>query len=504
MSFLAQLRDLSPAAGDREWIYAPYDQLTDRIGPLARLAPERAGLVLVECPGKAARRPYHKQKLALILANQRQFALEQARRGVAVRYLCHEASYAEALRDAGPLTAMRPAERELRTELEGLPNIQWVDHEGWLTTVNQFEEACGEPPWRMDSFYRRVRRDSGLLMDDNQPQGGRFSFDSDNRESWPGDPPAPAPPRFSPDEITREVGELIESRYGDHPGRLDLEALPTTAADAEALWRWAVEECLPLFGPYEDAMSTESRSLFHTRVSGLLHLHRLLPIDLVTDVAEMDIPLASREGFIRQILGWREFVRHVHEATDGFRSVEANYLEVSRPLPDAFWNGGSGLACLDTVVREVWEDGYSHHITRLMVLSNIANLLDVDPRALTDWFWVAYTDAFDWVVEPNVLGMGTFATGDRMTTKPYVCGAAYIHRMSDYCAGCAFDPKRDCPLTPMYWAYLARHEEKLSDNPRLRVIYGSLRRRSQEKRRQDAAVFEHVSTTLAQKESTQP
>jgi len=504
MSFLAQLNAIAPSPDDRSWFYIPYDQLTDRIGPLSRIAPDEAGIVLVECPAKAARRPYHKQKLALILANQRHFALEQARRGVAVRYLLHDASYADALRDVGPLTAMRPAERELRVELEALENIRWVEHEGWLTTVDQFESACEDPPWRMDSFYRRVRRDTGLLMENDKPLGGRFSFDSDNRESWSGNPPAPAPPQFLPDEVTREVGKLIESAYADHPGRLDLEALPTTAADARALWEWAVEHCLPLFGPYEDAMSTESRSLFHTRVSALLHLHRLLPVELVTEVAEMDVPLASREGFIRQILGWREFVRHVHEATDGFRTVDANYLGVSQPLPDAFWNGESGLACLDTVVREVWEDGYSHHIARLMVLSNIANLLDVDPRALTDWFWVAYTDAFDWVVEPNVLGMGTFGSGDLMTTKPYVCGATYINRMSDFCAGCAHDPKRNCPLTRMYWAYLARHEDKLSDNPRMRVIYGSLRRRSEEQRAEDAATFERVSSTLSQGATVQP
>jgi deoxyribodipyrimidine photolyase-related protein len=504
MSFAERLRAESPAPAGRRWIYVPYDQLTDRIGPLSRIPPGEAGIVLVEAPAKAARRPYHRQKLALILANQRHFALEQAARGVAVRYLVSPGSYAEALRDLGPLLAMRPAERELRLDLETLDNLELAPHEGWLTTTEQFRAACGDPPWRMDAFYRRVRRDTGVLMTKGKPEGGRFSFDTENRDTWPGTPPAPAPPRFPRDPIKEEVGALVEREYADHPGRVDLDALPATAADARALWDWALENCLALFGPYEDAMSNRSRSLFHTRVSALLHLHRLLPADVVRDVAALDAPLPSREGFIRQVIGWREFVRHVHEATDGFRTVPSNFFSATHPLPDAYWGKKSGLACLDTVVNEVWEDGYSHHITRLMVLSNIATLLDVSPRELTDWFWVAYTDAFDWVVEPNVLGMGTFATGDLMTTKPYVSGARYINRMSDYCAGCAFDPKRDCPITSLYWAFLARHEERLADNPRLRMILATLRKRPAARRAEDLAVFTRVRETLAGGKVLQP
>jgi len=505
MGFAEQLRARNPAPAGRRWIYVPYDQLTDRLGPLSRTPPGEAGVVLVEAPAKAARRPYHRQKLALILANQRHFALEQAARGVSVRYLVSPGpSYADALRHLGPLTVMRPAERELRVELAALENVEFVPHEGWLTTTEQFEAACGDPPWRMDAFYRRVRRDTGLLMRKGKPAGGRFSFDKQNRDTWPGTPPAPAPPRFPRDPVKDEVGALIEREYAHHPGRLDLDALPATAADALSLWDRALERCLPLFGPYEDAMSRKSRSLFHTRIAALLNLHRLLPAGVVRDVAALDAPLASREGFVRQVLGWREFVRHVHEATDGFRTSPSNLFGAAQPLPDAYWGRESGLACLDTVVNEVWEDGYSHHITRLMVLANIATLLDVSPRELTDWFWVAYVDAFDWVVEPNVLGMGTFATGDLMTTKPYVSGSRYIDRMSDYCGACAFDPQRDCPITSLYWAFLARHAERLADNPRLRMVLATLRKRPAARRTEDAAVFARVRETLAKGEVLQP
>ncbi|MFN3200764.1 MAG: cryptochrome/photolyase family protein [Bradymonadia bacterium] len=499
----------------RRWLFVPYDQLTDQLGPLSRHPPETLGIVLVECPAKAARRPYHKQKLALVLSNLRHFALEQVRRGVAVRHVVSRGDYAEALRpqcaELGTLTMMEAAERELRVDLQPLVDegaLRIRPHEGWLTTVEDFTGSVGSaPPWRMDAFYRAVRRRTGILMDARgKPEGGRFSFDGDNRKVWPGDPPAPALPRFAPDTITREVGDLVEQQFADHPGQLDLSMLPATAADAETLWRWARESCMTHFGPYEDAMSRHERNLFHTRISMLLNLHRLLPQRVIDDVHAMDVSLGSKEGFIRQILGWREFVRHVHRATDGFRHLldghhpkaDPSHLGAAHPLPPAFWSGApSGLACLDTVVESVWTEGYSHHITRLMVLSNLATLLDVSPRALTDWFWVAYTDAYDWVVEPNVLGMGTFAAGDVMTTKPYVSGAAYINKMSDYCEGCRFHPKKTCPITPLYWAFLARHADQLADNMRLKLPLASCRKRSPEKRAEDARIYRQVIDMLS-------
>ncbi|MCL7966139.1 MAG: cryptochrome/photolyase family protein [marine benthic group bacterium] len=519
--FREQLAERNSDPEGRSWILIPYDQLTDQIGPLSRLEPPDAGIVLVESPWKAARRTYHKQKLALILANLRHFALEQAKRGVAVRHLVSRGPYHDALRpmadELGPITVMEPAERELRLDLRPLVSeggLTIVPHEGWLSTGEQFEESQGgPPPWRMDAFYRRVRQDSGVLMDEGgKPVGGKYSFDAENREPWKGEPPAPTEPSFPLDPIKQEVLDLVTSAFADHPGDLQPEALTATRADAEALWAWAKRECLENFGPYEDAMSTRSEGLFHTRISFLLHVHRLLPRQVIEEVARSDAPLASREGFIRQVLGWREFMRHVHLRTDGFRDLSGSASEATeaatgpatpsalgadRPLPPAWWGAESGLACLDTVVGSVIRTGYSHHITRLMVLSNLATLLDVSPRELTDWFWAMYTDAFDWVVEPNVLGMGTFGAGELMTTKPYVSGAAYINRMSDYCGSCAFDPKKDCPITSLYWAFLARHEEQLKENPRMRLPLASLRKRGEAARERDLGVFEWVSRELS-------
>ena len=493
----------------RRWVYVPYDQLHGDLGLLAATPPRELGVVFVESSARPAERPYHQQKLALLLANQRHFALELAARGVAVDFRAGPAPFAaqlaSAVADRGPLQLHRPAERCLRAELAPLladGRLVEHPHPGWLTTPADFD-ALGAAPWRMDAFYRRVRRRTGDLMDDRgKPVGGRFSFDGENRQRWTGDPAPPTPPAFTPDAVTAEVVDLVRCRFASHPGRVDPSALPATRDDAERMWTWALSECLPTFGPYEDAMTTRSRGLFHTRISPLLNLHRLLPARVLGDVlARQDaIPLNSLEGFVRQLLGWREFVHHVHERTPEMAG-SPNHLGQHTPLPPAFWPGApSGMACLDTVVSDVWDEAWSHHITRLMVLSNVAQLLDVSPRELTDWFWVAYSDTYDWVVEPNVLGMGTFALGDRMTTKPYISGSGYLSKMSDYCGGCAFDPKTSCPLKRLYWAYLGRHRGALAGNRRMALPLRSQAKRSPEEQAKDAATYEATRAALAKGE----
>ena len=546
--FREALRASSPREENRQWVFVPYDQLTDSVGPLSREPAHSLGIVVVECPDKAARRPYHQQKLALLLTNLRHFSLEQARRGVAVRHVV-ASSYAAALsplaEELGGLSVMRPAERELRAELAPLVDagkLTLLPHDGWLTTAEEFRESQAGPPWRMDTFYRYVRRARGLLMQGGKPLGGRFSFDGENREPWPGDPPAPTLPTFVVDEVTEEVCGFVRTHLGHHPGTLSPSRLPASREDAAQVWRWALKECLPTFGPFEDAMSTRSRSLFHTQISSLLNLSRLSAHEVVADVLKAPIALPSKEGFVRQILGWREYMHHVHDATDGFRVLAgvpqpeaagpgdggyarwrgepwkgapervsggdggslASYLGASRGVPPAYWGAPSGLHCLDNVVAGVWADGYSHHITRLMVLANIAMLLDLSPRELTDWFWVAYVDAYDWVVEPNVHAMGSFGVGDLLTTKPYVAGSAYIDRQSDFCASCRFDPKTTCPLPSLYWAYLGRHRDALTAIQRMRLPMAGEARRTPVQREHDEATFTHVSATLAEGRELHP
>jgi deoxyribodipyrimidine photolyase-related protein len=547
--FTHELNQRQPKIGKRQWVFVPYDQLSDQIGPLSRQQPGSLGVILIENTWKASLRPYHKQRLAFIVTNLRHFALEQAQRGLAIRYMVSNRPYCQTLEpliaELGPIVTMMPAERELRLDLQPLidsKGLLILPHEGWLTTTEQFQSARGKSPlWLMDSFYRRVRKDTDILMQAGKPMGGKFSLDAANRLPWHGHPQAPTPPTFETDPITQEVGRLVEDKFKEHPGHLDLEKIPASREDADKLWSWAKRECLEMFGPYEDAMSSLSRGIFHTRISPLLNIHRLLPREIIEDVNKMNLPLSSKEGFIRQVLGWREFVFHVHLQTDGFRLLPSgspargqspgdggfsrwrgrkwippkapptfdagaapSFLGCQEHLPPAFWGQSSGLTCLDTVVKSVWQEGYSHHITRLMILANLATLLDVCPRELTDWFWVAYTDAYDWVVEPNVLGMGTYALGDLMTTKPYVSGTPYIHKMSDYCQLCSFTPKTNCPISSLYWAFLTRHADMLQANPRMKLVMASAAKWSPSKKDHDQAVFEKSSRILANGERLDP
>jgi deoxyribodipyrimidine photolyase-related protein len=543
-SGIAQSAPTEAEARNRRWIYVPYDRLHDGVGPLAETAPEDAVLVFMESQAKGTRRPYHKKKLTLVLSAMRHFALEQAERGCRIVYGASPTSFSDGLMELqerwqwSELSCNRPAERELRVELEaaradGL-RITFAKDTAWLSTTADFAAAFpkraasngavkgGQRAYLMDTFYRAMRQKSGILMERGKPIGGKFSFDAENRLPWRNELPVPVRPSFAPDAITREVMAMIEQRHPNTFGSLAGFDLPVTRKDAEAVWAFALERCLPYFGPWEDAMSSAHPDLFHSMTSPLLNLTLLRPRDLVQQVAEAhaagNVPLASAEGFIRQVLGWREFIRHIHEATDGFRALKnagathldsemwagasPNALSAHRTLPPVYWGTRSGMHCMDTIVAGVVADGWSHHITRLMVLSNLATLCGFSPRELTDWFWFAYIDAYDWVVEPNVLGMATFADGGLTATKPYVSGAAYIHKMSDYCGSCSLNPKQtlgagSCPFTALYWSFLERNEAVLAPLNRMAMPLATMRKRSAPER---AALRERAETAMAQLE----
>ena len=518
--------------GDAEnWVWLAYDQLNAAF--LESLDLNNLGVVLIESSSKATRRPYHQQKLGVLLANQRHFALELQSEGIPVLYLLSTSNYgavlAEVSQACGPVHCFHHAERELRRDVETLlQSGALVEHEhpGWLTPESWFLESVGsEPPFRMDSFYRKVRQQTGWMMESGKPAGGKYSYDAENRFPWKGEPAAPVAPVYETDDIDREVEALVRSHYAEHPGSVDLSAQPTSAKQVEEALQFALD-CLPNFGTYEDAMSEKSRGLFHSRLATLVNLHRLMPRRLVEAALASKAPINSVEGFVRQMI-WREYVHHIHEITDGFRTLTVdrstgvrgarwegfagddeeahpNHLSQSNPLPQAYWGATSGLRCLDASVQSVMEDGWTHHIPRLMVLSNIANLLDVNPRELTDWFHAALIDAYDWVVEPNVLGMGTFALGTAMMTKPYVAGSAYINRMSDHCTSCQFHHKKTCPMTRLYWAYLNRHSEAFTGNHRMAIALKNVARRADEEKVLDAATFVHVRDTLLAGKEVRP
>ena len=540
--FDSQVKAAFPTTADilnRRWIYTPYDRLTDRTGPLTEQPPSDTGIVLVESTAKALRRPYHKKKLVVLISNMRHFALEQQAKGVAVLYHFSPVSHGQALlelqreHDLPTFTCMTPAERELRLDLaiaqqSGLA-LDLVQDSTWASNSGDFLETFGPfkpgKSYVMDRFYRRMRQHTGVLMQNGKPVGGQFSFDADNRHPYREEVPVPTPPIWPPDDVTQEVIEFVESTYGHHFGTASGFDLPCTQSDCDAFWHFFLDHLLPSFGRFEDAMRDDHLQLFHSKTSVLLNLGRLLAPDLIRDVADRaatkQAPLASCEGFIRQVLGWREFMRHLHEQTDGYRlladhvpqepdplpqvhspdqtqcasmaytstarpdpfaGATPSALHASLPLPAVYWGVKSGLHCMDTVVAQVIQEGWSHHITRLMILSNLATLCGFSPRELTNWFWMAYVDAYDWVVETNVLGMATYADGGVTATKPYVSGAAYINRMSNFCGHCQYDPKKSvgpgsCPFTALYWTFLERNEPILSNNFRMRMPYSSLRKK---------------------------
>ena len=521
--FASQVNSVGPKDAQR-WVWLAYDQLNLAFLESLERADESLGVILIESSLKGRSKPFHQQKLAFLLSNQRHFALEVQAQGIPVHFVSTDRSFGDALKhlgDFGVIESFEHAERSLRKSVETLVaegKVVLHPHPGWLTQREWFESSVGtEPPFRMDKFYRRVRKETGWLMEEGKPVGGKYSFDAENRFPWKGEEQPPSAPVYSVDEVDEEVAEMVRVQFGDHPGHVDLSTVPTSKDDANQALAFALR-CLPHFGRYEDAMTEESIGLFHSRLASLTNLHRVLPIRIVEEILGEQAPLNSVEGFLRQMI-WREYVHHVHDVTDGFRSLEIqrssaqrgarwqhatdktdeghpNFLNQHEALPQAYWGSESGLRCLDACVEPVMDEGWTHHIPRLMVLSNVANLLDVNPRELTDWFHAAFIDAYDWVVEPNVLGMGTFALGTAMMTKPYVAGSAYINRMSDHCKSCAFHPKKNCPMTRLYWAYLARHGEAFEGNHRMSMTLRNVQRRSPEERDLDAATFEHVKEVL--------
>ncbi|MCL4822018.1 MAG: cryptochrome/photolyase family protein [Vicinamibacteria bacterium] len=485
MGFFAEIARFRPRpdATPGRAVWVGFDQLSPRHPLLRGVPPAELPLVYVETGWKPARRAYHPQKLALLLSAQRHHALERAREGHPVVYLFSEQGYDGALAQArerwgfASIEALAPAEREVREPVARLPFVALRENTLFATDAAFYRRVFPRPGRRLlETFYRAARRRTGLLMDGDAPAGGTWNLDALNRKPWKGAPPVPARPRFAPDAVTEEVLALVRERYAS--GRFgDLAGFdwPVTAAEAERAAEHFFARLLPHFGPYEDAMHADEPALFHSRLSAPLNLGLLDPLDLCRR-AEAGYrlghaPLASAEGFVRQVLGWREFVRHVFEETPDYH--ERNALQAELPLPAWYWGAASGLRCLDLTVAQVKARAHSHHITRLMVLANVATLLGVDPRALNEWFWVAYADAYEWVVTPNVVGMGTFADGGLFATKPYVASGRYVHKMgASLCAGCRFDPRRSdgegaCPLNHLYWDFFARHHERFARNVRL-------------------------------------
>jgi len=321
-------------------------------------------------------------------------------------------------------------------------------------------------------------------MEEGKPVGGQWNFDADNRQSFGKEGPkgVPRPLRFPPDALTQTVLVLVKEQFPDHPGSLNDFSWPMTPEEAHEALRDFLDHRLARFGPYEDAMWQGEPCLFHSQLSMAMNLKLLSAQEVVraveTRYREGTIALASAEGFVRQVLGWREYVRGIYwmQMPD---YVHLNALAASENLPAFFWSGETSMNCLSECLRQSLSLGYAHHIQRLMVIGLYALLLGVRPRAVHEWFLAVYVDAVEWVELPNTLGMGQFGDGGYMASKPYVASGQYIQRMSNYCQSCAYDPKqrvgeKACPFTTLYWDFLMRHHDQLISNPRMGMQFKNL------------------------------
>jgi deoxyribodipyrimidine photolyase-related protein len=365
----------------------------------------------------------------------------------------------------------------------------------FFCTVREFAaHAKGRKQLRMEYFYREQRRRHGVLLEpDGQPSGGEWNYDADNRKSFGTQGPGAVPPRrrFAPDGITRDVIALVRQRFASHPGRLDSFAWPVTREDALQALQSFIDQRLAGFGDVQDAMWPGEPWLWHSHIAAAMNLKLLHPREVVATAEaawrEGRAPLPAVEGFIRQILGWREYVRGIYwTQMPGY--IERNELRAHEPLPGWYWTGHTDMACLRDAISQTLEHGYAHHIQRLMVTGLYALLLGVEPQAVHRWYLAVYVDAVEWVELPNTLGMSQYADGGVMASKPYIATGQYISRMSPHCRGCRFDPtqktgERACPFTTLYWDFIARHEKRLAANPRLALQVKNLARLSADERR---------------------
>ena len=472
------------------------DQLTRDLVSLNDLGADDV-VLMVEVAEETTYAPHHKQKIALVLAAMRHFAEELRAEGLAVDYVAlddagnsgsfvGELKRAVARHDAARVIVAEPGEWRVEAALRAADvgaDIEIREDERFFATRREFADwARSRSGLRMEFFYRQMRRAHGVLMDGDEPIGGRWNFDAENRKPPPKRFRAEPPPRFAPDAITREVLELVARRFPDNFGELEPFGWAVTRGDALKALDAFVRLHLPEFGDRQDAMSLGQSFLHHAVLSPYLNLGLLGPREVCAAAerafARGEAPLNSVEGFIRQILGWREYMRGIYWLKmPGY--AETNALAAERPLPWFYWSGKTRLACVAEVVGQIRRHAYAHHIQRLMVTGNLALIAGFAPAEVEQWYLAVFADAYDWVELPNTHGMSLFADGGIVGSKPYAASGAYIDRMSDYCAACEFDPAlksgpKACPFNPLYWDFLARNRARLGRNPRLAMPYRTL------------------------------
>jgi deoxyribodipyrimidine photolyase-related protein len=494
------------------WIFE--DQLSHSLSSLAA-APKDAHILIIESDRHFRSVPFHKHRIAFLASAMRHFADELRAQGRQVHYYPFTPkNYRDALSAlrhhlkttrSSHLLITDPSEHHTRAWLETLPGqipgltLEFLPNNLFLTDRQEF--AAWARPLKspvMEHFYRKQRTKFNVLMDNGKPIGGGWNLDKLNRKPAPKNPASlivPKLPFFDPDPVTQDVLKEVDRRFPHHPGDVKDFRLPVTRAQALTCLQDFLENRLPLFGDYEDISLTHHPFLYHSFLSPLLNAGLLTPMECIreaercfTNRSPPSPPLNAVEGFIRQILGWREYVYGIyHTHMPDYRSRNAR--NASRPLPDLYWDGNTDMNCLHQTVKGLLNHAYTHHIQRLMILCNFATLAGISPQAVNDWFYAMYADSHDWVVTPNVIGMGMNSDGKAngggggggMATKPYVSSAAYVNRMTDYCRGCKYNPDERvgegaCPFNYLFWTFLHHYRDLYASNPRMTMMLKNAQR----------------------------
>ncbi|MCX7341455.1 MAG: cryptochrome/photolyase family protein [Hyphomicrobiales bacterium] len=475
------------------------DQLTHDLASLRDIDAARDVVLMAEVHDEATYVPHHKQKIVLVLSAMRHFAAELRAAGIRVDYVTlddpgnsgsfdGEIGRAVARHAPSRIVLTEPGEWRVLGAMRGWQQRHGIDVE--IRTDDRFYAsrarfqrwAEGRKSFRMEFFYRDMRREHDVLMEGDEPAGGQWNFDHDNRKALPADVRVPKRARFEPDEVTRAVIAMIQQRFPGHFGELEPFGWAVTRSGALEALDHFITVCLPGFGDYQDAMKTAEPFLFHSIISPYLNIGLITAREACAR-AEMEwrqgrAPLNAVEGFIRQVLGWREYVRGIYWARmPGY--ADTNAMQAARPLPGFYWSGDTDLNCLAQAIGDIRRNAYGHHIQRLMVTGNFALLAGIAPAAIEAWYLAVYADAYEWVELPNVHGMALFADGGLLASKPYAASGAYIDRMSDYCRACRYDPKvkagpKACPFNYLYWNFLIVNQDRLAGNTRMAMPYRTL------------------------------
>ena len=468
------------------------DQLTEDISSLRELDPGKDVIIMAEVLGEASYVAHHPKKIILIFSAMRSFSDKLRSLGYRVEYSFFDdpqntqSLSGELIRRAeqfkcSKVTVTQPNEWRVIEDLSNVPlTVEFKEDNRFISRISEFNNwAEGRKQLRMEYFYRDMRRKTGLLMDGEKPVGGKWNYDQENRKPAPDSVLHTGPKCFSNTEHTKSVINLVSERFSENFGNIANFNFATTQSQAEEALDHFIDKALPDFGAYQDAMMMDQPFLFHAIISPYLNIGLLKPLDVCkkAEKAFLDgrAPLNSVEGFIRQIIGWREYIRGIY-FLQGPNYTQNNYLDHNRPLPSLYWGKESGLNCLDQCVKQTEDFSYAHHIQRLMVTGNFALLTGVSPYEIHEWYLSVYIDAFEWVEAPNTIGMSQFADGGVVASKPYVSSGAYINKMSNYCKSCKFKVaekvgKDACPFNALYWHFLSRNRDKFQGNPRMAQMY---------------------------------